>query len=154
MYKIVIAVTFMAAAAILMSSCSDWGLNNSPSPTSLSKASSLLLYQVSLRRDQLASPTPERLAQMQGEGMNLANLSIQKVFIYLHQQLTASQAGELRETGITVYTESWIPPVGNNPDGFYLADMPLDKLEALAGKAYVTRLDTAEKRLQFQSDKP
>ena len=54
--------------------------------------------------------------------------------------------------GITIYPDSWIPPAGNNPDGFYLADMPVDKLDALAAKDYVIRLDTAEKQLKPQSD--
>ncbi len=132
-------------------SCSN---SDQTTPNSLtqSKASSLLLLQISLRREQLASPTPERLVQMQAQGMNTTNLNIQRVFIYLKQQLTPAQASELQALGITVYLNSWIPPAGNNPDGFYLADLLVGKLDALAAKDYVVRLDTAEKLLQPQSD--
>ena len=54
--------------------------------------------------------------------------------------------------GITPYPESWIPPLENHPSGFILADMPVDKLEALAEKGYVVRLETAERVLEPQND--
>jgi hypothetical protein len=56
--------------------------------------------------------------------------------------------------GITIFLNSWIPPVNNQPTGFLLADVPVDKIDALAAKKYVVRLDTAEKQLQPQSDLP
>ena len=52
--------------------------------------------------------------------------------------------------GITPYPDSWIPPVGAHPTGFIMADMPINKLEALAEKDYVVRLDTAERVLEPQ----
>jgi hypothetical protein len=136
---------------ICVSSCSDSG-QSTPTALTQSKATSLLFLQISLRREQLASPTKERLAQMQSQGMNTSNLNIQRIFIYLKQPLTPAQTGELQALGITVYLNSWIPPAGNNPDGFYLADLPVDKLDALAAKYYVVRLDTAEKQLHPLSD--
>ncbi len=150
---LVVLAALILPLGIAVFSCSD---SDQTTPNSLtqSKASSLLLLQISLRRDQLASPTPERLAQMQTQGMNTSNLNVQRVFIYLKQPLTSSQTGELQALGITLYLNSWIPSTGNNPNGFYLADLPIDKLYALAAKDYVVRLDTAEKLLQPQSDLP
>ena len=58
----------------------------------------------------------------------------------------------LSSLGVTVYPESWIPPVGNHPNGFILAEMPVDKLDGLAAKSYVIALDTAEKEFQYQND--
>ena len=110
--------------------------------------------EITLKKDQLAEPTPERLSQMQSMGMSTGNLGIQKIYIYLSQQLTAGQADELRALGVTVYPDSWIPPVGNHPAGFILADMPVGNLDALAAKDYIVMLDTAEKLLQPQSDLP
>ena len=114
------------------------------------KASSQLLLQVSLRRQQLASPTEERLAEMQAMGMRTENIGVQRIYIRLFQQVTEAQANELRTLGITVYSDSWVPPVGQHPTGFMLADMPVGKLDALAAKEYVVRLDTAERKLEPQ----
>ena len=155
-YMLGILITLLIILGIASLSCSD---NPAPvsSPgntTSSTKISSSLQIQASLRKAQLASPTPERLAQMQSQGMNVSNLSIQRIYIYLKQPLTPSQTSELQSLGITVYLDSWIPPVGNNPEGFYLADVPVVKLDTLAAKDYVVRLDTAEKQLRPQSANP
>jgi len=52
---------------------------------------------------------------------------------------------------IVLYLDSWIPPVGAHSTGFILADMPIDKLEALAKKDYVVTVDTAERQLEPQA---
>jgi len=114
------------------------------------KASALLLLQIDLREKQLAAPTPERLEQMKAMGMRTENLGMQRIFIHLAQEPTASQIDELEAMGITPYPDSWIPPVGGHPTGFIAADMPVDKLDELAGKDYVVRLDTAEQVLEPQ----
>jgi hypothetical protein len=121
---------------------------NTAAPT---KISSLLQLQISLRREQLANPTPERLAQMQALGMNVTDIGVQRIFIYLNQQLNPTQTDELQNLGIILYTDSWIPPVASHPAGFILADMPVDKLESLASKDYIVRLDTAEVQAQPQN---
>ena len=118
------------------------------SPPAQTKISSLLQLQISLRKEQLASPTLERLSQMQAQGMNVTNISVQRIYIYLNQNLTSSQANDLQAWGIILYPDSWIPPVGNHPTGFILADMPEDALDTLAAKDYVVRLDTAETQSQ------
>ena len=122
----------------------------SENPLKQTKASSTLLSQVALKQQQLASPTEERLGQMKSMGMRTEDLHSQRIYIYLPQQLTATQADELRALGITLYLDSWIPPVGNHPTGFILADMPVDKLNALASKDYIVKLDTAERKLELQ----
>jgi len=116
----------------------------------LSKISPSLQMQIELRRAQLANPTAERLARMQSLGMNTTDLDIQRIYLYLHQSLTQTQIEELQSLGLTLYPDSWIPPVGDHPEGFLLADLPVDKLEDLAAKEYITRLDTAEGKVQPQ----
>ena len=123
---------------LLISSCATMA-------TPPQKASSLLLSQIDLRRLQIASPTPERLQQMKLMGMNVANLDIQRIFLYLGQPITPSQAQELQGIGITLYLDSWIPPTDEHQEGFLVADMPVDKLDQLAARDYVLRLDSAEK---------
>ncbi|MDY6893216.1 MAG: S8 family serine peptidase, partial [Chloroflexota bacterium] len=80
------------------------------------------------------------------------NLTMQKIYIYLDQQPSDSHVQDLQNLGITLHQDSWIPPVGNHHAGFLQADMPLDKLNALASKGYVTRLDTAERQYQPLND--
>jgi hypothetical protein len=114
------------------------------------KASSLLLTQVTLRKEQIAEPDPERLEIMKDMGMSVDNLAIQRIFIHLAQEPSQSQVAELEAMGITLYPDSWIPPVGEHPTGFMLADMPVDRLADLAAKKYIIRLDTAERQLEPQ----
>jgi hypothetical protein len=115
------------------------------------KASALLLLQIDLREQQLAAPTLERLEQMKAMGMRTENLGMQRIFIHLAQEPTPSQIDELQAMGITLYLDSWIPSVGEHPTGFLVADMPIDKLDELADKYYVVRLDTAEQVLESQT---
>jgi hypothetical protein len=115
------------------------------------KASALLLLQIDLREQQLAAPTLERLEQMKAMGMRTENLGVQRIFIHLVQEPTPSQIDELQTMGITLYLDSWIPAVGEHPTGFLVADMPIDKLDELADKYYVVRLDTAEQVLEHQT---
>ncbi len=114
------------------------------------KASSLLLSQIELRQQQIAEPTAERLEQMKAMGMNVDNLSIQRIFIYLSEPLTRPQMKELRALGLSLYLDSWIPPTASHPEGFIIADMPIDTLEEVASKDYVVRLDSAERVLEPQ----
>jgi hypothetical protein len=114
----------------------------------VTKATSRLLLQVSLRRQQLADPTSERLEQMQAMGMNTADLAIQRIFIHFAQEPTAEQIDELEALGVTPYPDSWIATAGGPSAGFMVADMPIDRLDELEGKAYVIQLDTAEQPLE------
>jgi len=128
---------------LLITSCATMAMPNQ-------KASSLLLFQIELRQQQIASPTPERLQQMKNIGLNVDNLAIQRIFIYLGEPITPAQVQELQAIGITLYLDSWIPPAGEHREGFLVADMPLNKLAELAAKDYVLRLDSAEKVAQPQ----
>ncbi len=114
------------------------------------KVSSQLLAQVNLKKEQIANPTPDRLELMKNMGLRIDNLEIQRIFIHLSQELNPPQIEELEDIGVTLYLDSWIPPVGAHPTGFLIADMPIDKLEELARKDYVVRLDTAEQMLEPQ----
>jgi subtilisin family serine protease len=91
------------------------------------------------------------------QGMNAAdaeviNLNQQRIFIHLVDELNQSQTKELEDMGLTLYQDSWIPPVGNHSTGFIIANMPLDKLNKLASKNYIVRLDTAEQFLKPNND--
>ncbi len=115
------------------------------------KVTSQLHTQINLRKEQIANPTPDRLEIMKNMGMRVDNLEIQRIFIHLTRELNPSQIEEIEAEGITLYPDSWIPPVGNHPTGFLIADMPIDRLAELTGKDYVVGLETAERQLQPQN---
>lgn len=111
------------------------------------KISGLLALQVEAKLRALeVAPLEEGrvniLPAMQAMGMKLEDLNKQRIFIHLDQPLNQSQIEELESMGLTLYLDSWIPPLQNHPAGFILADMPIDKLDELADKGYVVRLDT------------
>jgi len=115
------------------------------------KVRGLLFHQIKLRKKQISEPRADRLKQMKGSGMRVKKLDIQRIYIYLVKELIPIQVKELQALGINLYLDSWIPPVGNHPAGFLLADMPIDTLDELASKTYVVRLDTAEQVAQPQT---
>jgi len=129
-------------SVLLITSCSNTEAVNE-------KVSAQLLMQINLRKAQIADPNQDRLEVMQNMGMKVDNLEMQQIFIHLSQKLSEAQVTELEAMGITLYLDSWIPPVGAHPTGFIIADMPVDKLDALTAKDYVVRLETGE-----QIDKP
>jgi clostripain len=117
------------------------------------KVSSLLSLQVEAKmRYQQLPLTASATSAMQAMSMNTEDLDVQRVFIHMDREPTAKQLKELESMGITPYPDSWIPPVGEFPTGFMVAEMPVDELDALAGKDYIARLDTAEQLLEPQND--
>ncbi len=143
---VLIIATSLVFLTMLPTSCTT-----SDNDTMNEKVSSQLLTQVNLRKEQLANPTSDRLGIMKNMGMSVDNLEIQRIFIHLTRELNPAQIEEIETMGITLYLDSWIPPVGDHPTGFILADMPVDKLETLAEKDYVVKLETAERMLQPQN---
>ena len=126
-----------------------------------SKVSGRLSMQVSAKLQALEAggikeSTPDGavniLEGMQAKGLDLGDLSIQRIFIHCEEEPGPSDIAELEELGLTIYPESWIPPLDNHPNGFLLADMPVDKLDTLASKDFIIRLNTAERTLEAQND--
>jgi len=138
-HRILAISVFILVAITSMTSCAIKKDNTS-------KVSATLLEQVELRREQIASPDNERLKQMQDMGLSTGELEKQLLFIYVRQPLSAAEAEDLNALGVKVHADSWIPAVGSHPLGFFIAGMPVDKLEALAARDYIVRLDTAERQ--------
>ncbi len=121
------------------------------------KINSLLSLQVKAKLRSMeaeAAPAAEGEAQVFQALPQQAGAAPDRQLIYIHSEemLDSSQIAELQEMGIIVYPESWLPPVGAHPTGFILADMPLDKLDELAGKDYIATLDTAERYYEAHND--
>ena len=108
------------------------------------KIGSTLAMHLDLRRDYLQRPTEEKLKRMEEMGLNMKNPEMQKVFLYFKEKPSFSTIRELEALGLRVDVNSWIPPVGKHPQGFLSANMPIDKVEKVAEKNYVLRLESAE----------
>ncbi|MFC2072848.1 FG-GAP-like repeat-containing protein, partial [Chloroflexota bacterium] len=131
-------------------------------PDSVSKISTLLALHVQVKLDAItaggvaaaleSSEQQRQFNLLQSPGINMENIYNQRIFIHFIQEPTQSQIEELEAEGIIPYPDSWIPPLENHPTGFIVADMPVSKLEILAEKGFVTRLETAELVLEPQND--
>lgn len=121
------------------------------------KISSLLGIQVEAKRRALqVAPLAEGQIDMskamQARGAMVTPLNQQRIFIHTSEELNQAQVKELEAMGLTLYPDSWIPPVRYHSTGFIVADMPLDTLNELSDMNYVIRLDTAERVLEPHND--
>ena len=117
------------------------------------KIGGLLKLQIQLKNSYKEQPTPERLNTMQKMGMRTKEIDKHLVFIHLKEKLSPSKVAELKEIGVIVHEDSWIPPLKNHPTGYVIASMPVDRLYDLAEKPFVVKLETAEQELEPKNDK-
>ena len=118
------------------------------------KISGLLEMQIQLRNSYRKQPTSERLDAMRSMGMKVVEAEIDKQMIFIHvkRKLTQSRIASLKKLGVTVYEDTWIPPLKNHPTGFIIASIPVDRLYDLARKPFILRLETAEQLLTPMND--
>jgi subtilisin family serine protease len=110
------------------------------------KMSGLLRLQIQARTSYVSQPTSERLQAMRKMGMKIIEAEIDRQLIYIHikRKLNAAKLTSLKKIGVTVYEDSWIPPLENHPTGYVIANVPISRLYDLATKTYVVKLETAE----------
>src|SRR3989339_1274335 len=116
------------------------------------KISGLLQLQIQLRKSYREQPTSERIKAMQRMGIKTAEIDKQLVYIHLKRKLSPSRVASLKEIGVIVHEDSWVPPVKNHPTGYVAASMPIDRLYDIARKPFIIRLETAEQVLLPKND--
>ncbi|HHT9138354.1 MAG TPA: S8 family serine peptidase [Candidatus Wunengus sp. YC60] len=116
------------------------------------KIGGLLQLQIQLRKSYREQPTSERINAMRRMGIKTAEIEKQLVYIHLKRKLSPSRVASLKEIGVIVNEESWIPPLKNHPTGYVTASMPIDRLYDLAKKTFVISLETAERVLLPKND--
>ena len=89
---------------------------------------------------------------MRRMGIITDEIDKQLVYIHLKRKLSPSRIASLKEIGVIVYEDSWVPPLENHPTGYVIASMPVNRLYDLARKTFVIRLETAEKMLLPKND--
>jgi Tol biopolymer transport system component len=160
------AVRFLAVLGILIllftnaySSIPALAESGKPSDLSLtgSKVSGLLSLHVQIKKNQMTKSSDDELKslvldQQSIDEIILTDIDKERVFLHFTEQPTESQIQELNSLGVTVYSDSWIPPVNNFKTGFVLAEIPVDKLDSLINKSYIVFIDTAEQMLSPLND--
>lgn len=116
------------------------------------KISGLLRVQIQAKNSYAKQPTIERLNAMRKMGIKTEEVNKHMVYIHSKTKLHATQISSLKEIGVTVYEDTWVPPLKNHPAGYVIASMPVDRLYDLAGRPFVVRLETAEKVLLPKND--
>jgi len=111
-----------------------------------SKISSSLRMAIDART---APMQPLSSGVLQGQSVDPFNVG---VFIYMDSKPGAAQIAEMASAGTTAYAGSWIPPVGAHPQGFITALVPVDRVNSLAAKNFVVRLDSAERQSYPQNN--
>ncbi len=69
-----------------------------------------------------------------------------RTFMYFKERPSREEIRDLENLGITIYEDSWIPPLENHPYGFMVADIPLHRVQDVEALPYVKRIDSAEVR--------
>jgi hypothetical protein len=74
----------------------------------------------------------------------LASIKPLEIIIYQSEYPSTKQISDLENMGVNCYLESWTPPVGDHPLGFFIAEIPADRfLEVLANKV-IMKVESAE----------
>ncbi len=79
-----------------------------------------------------------------GTTPNGTNEPKENVIIYMEEYPTDEQITELRNQNINCFLDLWTPPMENHPYGFFIAEMPISKLNTVLSFAFVKKMDTAE----------
>ncbi|GBF35360.1 secreted peptidase [Desulfocucumis palustris] len=133
------AIFLCVSMALTFFQCGDAAL-----AATASKMDSYLSFQLKNKLERASQKTPFSISS---EG----TAEEQSLYIYFSKEPTSRQLEDLSSMGIKVYPDSWLSPPGSG-EGFLLASSPVDKLPLLAGKDYVVRLTSAEKKLKPYND--
>jgi len=114
------------------------------------KISATLRAQIAAKNDYVAAPMSDKFKSLKEMGLQEANNQI--IFLHFKKKPTQKQIKSLARLGVEVFSDSWIPPVGNHSTGYMTAKIPINKINRLAKKSFVTKLETAERILAPQND--
>ena len=87
-------------------------------------------------------------------GSNINEPSTQKVILYVDHKLTEREIKELEEFGANINKNSWIPPIGTHPYGFYTGSIPADlnNLYNILRIEMVKRISSGEGKIKKNLD--
>jgi len=158
MKKIIVPKLFgIIAILVLLFVSGGWiaPVKAAGSPAVGSKISSLLAIQIKEKLSEASSSGQSTVKPFADDSPSNTETTLanqEEVFLHFAQKPSSSQLNDLTALGVTVYPNTWIPPVGAFTTGFVLADMPINELSTLAAESYIVTMDTAEQSLSPQND--
>lgn len=70
------------------------------------------------------------------------------VFVHAKEEMSQTRIRELKGLGLTLMPETWIPPNGSHPTGFYLGEIQACNVVQLAKLGDIVRIASAETELK------
>jgi len=67
------------------------------------------------------------------------------IYLYFDHKLSDEEVQEIEQFGITIYKDSWIPPMGNHPLGFYLAKSKVENICVFDNIDLIKRVASGER---------
>ena len=128
------------------------GLGAAPE-TRTDKISPVILAHRDAKRQPLALAPEAHRRDLEARGLNAGDLSGESCALYTERPLSAAEREALEGRGIAIVPGLWIPPVaGRHPQGFHLARVAYDSLDAVRDDPRLVRLESAEIRSRPLND--
>lgn len=108
-----------------------------------------LRAQIKEKESFIKAPTSAKYKGLKSLGMKEARKH--SVFMHFKKKPNKRQIKSLSRLSVET-SESWIPPNNIHKTGFIVAQVPLDKIQKVAKKYYVKKMETAEGVLNPQND--
>jgi hypothetical protein len=134
--RLIFTALLITTACVFIGCMQQAGFENKLSPE--------LMHQMELKGQFLLSRDIVLFEQIQEEGLSTDNISIQKVILYFNEELDAQNDTRLKEQGVKIIIDSWIPAMAGNEYGSLIAEIPIDKIEETMKNDFIIRIDTAE----------
>ena len=85
-----------------------------------------------------------RLLETSNERTMWSDSPRMKLVVYMPAFPTAAQLDELARAGVACFTNTWTPPMPNHPNGFFLAEAPVARINTILALDCVRLLGSAE----------
>jgi hypothetical protein len=100
-------------------------------------------YQSKIGSGDLIKVISERLCKPK-TASKVSGIQPVEVVIYQRDYPSMEQVSHFKNLGVKCYLDSWTPPFGEHPFGFFIAELPSDKLLEVLADVNIKKIETAE----------
>jgi subtilisin family serine protease len=86
-----------------------------------------------------------RNAEKTSDHLKSANVFVNSVIIYFDSYPSTEQIQELENLGVSLYFNTWTPPLENHPFGFMVASIPMNNIQKIIELSSVKKIDSGER---------